>query len=150
MEMRETDPNHPDAILLMNELSDTLESLTGNSGRNSFQPGDTSFPRALFVVAYNEKQEAVGCGAIRPLTQHIAEIKRMYAKIRTKGVGTKVLGYLETQAQKLGYSHLRLETRFINKQAVCFYEKKGYYRIPNYGKYRNNSEAVCFEKCILP
>jgi GNAT superfamily N-acetyltransferase len=149
MDIRETDVNHPDAIHLMNELSDILESITGASGRNSFQPEDTSLPRALFVVAYNDQQEAIGCGAIRPLTQEIAEVKRMYAKGRTQGVGTQILAYLETQAQRLGYSHLRLETRLVNTQAVSFYEKRGYHRIPNYGKYRNRPEAVCFEKCIL-
>jgi ribosomal protein S18 acetylase RimI-like enzyme len=149
MEIRETHANHPDAIRLVNELSVILEELTGASGKNSFDPDDTYLPRALFVVAYNEKQEAIGCGAIRPLTQEIAEVKRMYAKSRTQGVGTKILSYLEIQAQRYGYTYLRLETRLINTQAVSFYEKSGYHRIPNYGKYKNKSEAVCFEKCIL-
>ncbi len=149
MEIRETPANHPDAIRLMDELSIILEELTGVSGINSFDPVDTSLPRAVFVVAYNDKQEAIGCGAIRPLTQEIAEVKRMYARSHTQGVGTQILSYLEGQAQRYGYTHMRLETRLINTQAVSFYEKRGYQRIPNYGKYKNRSEAVCFEKCIL-
>jgi GNAT superfamily N-acetyltransferase len=150
MEIRATHIDHPDAVRLMDELSIILEELTGVSGINSFDPVDISLPRAVFVVAYNDKQEAIGCGAIRPLTQEIAEVKRMYARSRTQGVGTLVLAYLERQAQRYGYTHVRLETRLINIPAVSFYEKRGYQRIPNYGKYQNRSEAVCFEKCILP
>ena len=150
VEIRETDVNHPDAIGLMNELSTLLEELTGESGKRSFQPTDMSLPRAVFVVAYNEQQEAVGCGAIRPLTQEIAEVKRMYAKNSAQGIGTQILCFLENHARKHGYSHLRLETRLINRQAVSFYTRRGYYCIPNYGKYQNRSEAVCFEKCLFP
>jgi hypothetical protein len=28
-------------------------------------------------------------------------------------------------------------------------KRGGYYRIPNYGKYANKPEAVCFEKNII-
>lgn len=70
----------------------------------------------------------------------------MFAKTKAKGVGTEILYYLETQAQKLGYDTIWIETRLINETAVAFYEKRGYYCIPNYGKYVNRPESVCFEK----
>lgn len=145
----ETNPNSPDALALMDELSEVLESITGSSGRNSFNPSDVCVPRSLFVVAYNEDKEAIGCGAIHPINGNIAEVKRMFAKTKAMGVGTEILSYLEVQAQKLGFSALWLETRLVNKSAVLFYEKRGYHRISNYGKYTNNPEAVCFEKKII-
>jgi len=148
MKIISKNPNGPDALLLMDELSNELESITGNSGKSSFNLDDVCVPRSLFVVAYAENEEPVGCGAIRPISENIAEVKRMYAKTRGLGVGTEILHSLEMQAQKLGYSTLWLETRLINKQAVLFYEKNGYHRIPNYGKYIDNFEAVCFEKNI--
>jgi ribosomal protein S18 acetylase RimI-like enzyme len=46
----------------------------------------------------------------------------------------------------MGYRAVWLETRLINECAVRFYEKRGYSRIPNFGKYRGNPQAVCFEK----
>ena len=144
--IKEEDPNTPDAIQLMDELSDALESITGNSGRSSFNTSDIFGQRAIFVLAYNENGEAVGCGAIRPIDDKTAEVKRMYAKEKGVGIGTKVLSHLEAKAQELGYTALRLETRLINQRAVAFYENRGYYRIPNYGKYVNRPEAVCFEK----
>ncbi|MCQ2013219.1 GNAT family N-acetyltransferase [Clostridium butyricum] len=149
MRIIETQPNTQDAISLMEQLSNSLEVITGDSGKNSFNSNDVCVPRSLFVVAYNEDGEAIGCGAIRPINEDVAEVKRMFAKTKAIGVGSEILHYLENHAQKLGYSALWLETRLINKRAVSFYEKKGYHRISNYGKYVNKSEAVCFEKNII-
>ncbi|MBZ0310953.1 MULTISPECIES: GNAT family N-acetyltransferase [Clostridium] len=149
MRIIETQPNTQDAISLMEQLSNSLEVITGDSGKNSFNSNDVCVPRSLFVVAYNEDGEAIGCGAIRPINEDVAEVKRMFAKTKAIGVGSEILHYLENYAQKLGYSALWLETRLINKRAVSFYEKKGYHRISNYGKYVNKSEAVCFEKNII-
>ncbi len=141
-------PNTKDAFQLMNELSDTLVSITGDSGRNSFDIKDIDDPRALFVIARNETCEAIGCGAFRPINDHIAEVKRMYTKYTNLGIGTKILLYLEMQAKMLGYTVIWLETRMINEQAISFYLKNGYYKIPNYGKYIGNLQAICFEKYL--
>ena len=148
MKIIEKSPNESDAILLMEELSQTLEAITGASGKNSFNSEDVCVPRSLFVIAYDEKDEPVGCGAIRPIDENIAEVKRMFAKVKTKGVGTQILSYLEMQAKKLGYSAIWLETRLINEDAVLFYKKNGYSEILSYGKYVGNTEAICFEKIL--
>ena len=144
--IREVDPNSTEAIHLIDELSNALEFITGNSGRSSFDPNDVNGHRAAFVLAYNENEEPIGCGAIRPMDEKIAEVKRMYAKEKGIGIGTAVLSYLEEKARELGYNALRLETRLINKRAVEFYESRGYRCIHNYGKYINRPEAICFEK----
>ena len=39
-----------DAILLMEELSETLRSITGHNGKNSFNSDDVCVPRSLFVI----------------------------------------------------------------------------------------------------
>ncbi|PJI09401.1 MULTISPECIES: GNAT family N-acetyltransferase [Clostridium] len=149
MKIVQINPHTEDALKMMEELSEALEKITGNSGKGSFNVDDISDPRAIFVLAYSDDKEPIGCGAIRPIDENTAEVKRMYAKNKTKGIGTKILCYLEEQAQKLGYSRLCLETRLINEKAVAFYEKRGYKRISNYGKYANRPEAVCFAKVLL-
>lgn len=148
MRIVQTDPHTKDALKMMDELSKTLKEITGNSGKNSFNIDDISDPRAIFVLAYSDNGESIGCGAIRPIDENIAEVKRMYAKNKTKGIGTKILCYLEEQAQKLGYSRLWLETRLVNEKAVAFYGKRGYKRISNYGKYADRPEVVCFAKVM--
>lgn len=142
------DPTTPDATDLIDALSETLASITGDSGKSSFDPDDVRGPIARFVIARTVEGHAVGCGAFRPLQPGVAEVKRMYAKPGTKGVGLAVLSHLEREAASLGYEQLWLETRLINERAVAFYEKHGYKRISNFGKYIGNSAAVCFAKSI--
>lgn len=134
-----------DANELLDELSAELENITGNSGRGSFNILDINNPRLIFVIA-REKGIAVGCGAFREISEEIAEVKRMYARKKSCGIGNKILSFLETQAKELGYRTLILETRRCNEKAVVFYLKQGYKVISNYGKYVDKPEAICFEK----
>lgn len=140
------DPASPVATSLIEALSETLARITGDSGKSSFDTNDVRGSRASFVVACTNTGTAVGCGAIRPIDESIAEVKRMYAMPGTSGVGSAVLAHLESEARTLDYSELWLETRLINQRAVSFYEKRGYSRIPNFGKYVGKAEAVCFGK----
>ena len=65
-------------------------------------------------------------------------------------MGAAILGFLEAQALQLGFTTLWLETRVVNHRAVAFYERHGYQKIPNFGKYIGNSEAVCLGKQLSP
>jgi GNAT superfamily N-acetyltransferase len=140
------DPGCADARALMDELSEALTAITGSSGRASFDPDDVRAPRACFAIARDAHGRALGCGAFRPLDAGVAEVKRMLARPGTKGVGDAVLRFLEAEAAGLGFSALWLETRLVNARAVAFYERHGYARIPNYGRYVGNAQAVCFAK----
>lgn len=142
----EEDPESPDALELTGELSDALEGITGRSGRASFSAADVRAPRALFAVARDENGKAAGCGALRPISDNIAEVKRMYARTKGKGIGSAVLSYLEDRALSFGYDTLRLETGAENIDAISFYERNCYIRIPGYGKYAGRSNCVCFKK----
>lgn len=146
--VRAESPALSDAQSLMNALSATLALITGDSGKASFDAADVQGERARFVVARNRMGIAVGCGAFRPLQEGVAEIKRMYAHPGYAGVGRAVLAFLENEARSLGYRELWLETRLVNARAVRFYEKHGYRRRENFGKYVGNAEAVCFEKAL--
>ncbi|MHA4867130.1 GNAT family N-acetyltransferase [Duganella sp. PWIR1] len=140
------DPGSADSVALMAELSTALEAITGDGGRSSFDVEDVRGPMACFVVARDDSGAALGCGAFRPLEPGVAEIKRMYARHGTSGVGSALLRFLEAEAVICGYQAVWLETRLVNRRAVDFYEARGYRRIANYGKYIGNPLAVCFEK----
>jgi len=142
------DPGSLDAHALIEELSATLARITGDSGKASFDPDDVRATKARFVVARNVDGDAVGCGAFRPLHDDVAEVKRMYSRPGTIGVGSVVLAFLESEARDLGYRALRLETRLVNARAINFYERRGYRRISNFGKYVGNAKAICFEKLL--
>ncbi|URZ17782.1 hypothetical protein CLFE_038370 [Clostridium felsineum DSM 794] len=148
MKIIEQSPNEEASLVLLEELSKCLKDITGSSGKSSFNSLDVLVPRSLFIVAYDENENAVGCGAFRPINKEIAEVKRVYAKIKAKGIGKKILIYLENEAHKRGYSALVLETRKVNLRAVNFYKAMGYVATANYGKYVGNTEAICFRKEI--
>lgn len=139
-------PFSSDAIVLMDELSECLRDITGNSGKNSFDANDVCNDRSIFVIARNQSGKAIGCGAFRPMKEATAEVKRMYAKEKGMGIGSKLLFYLEHQAYDMGYKTIRLETRIVNAKAVSFYKQNGYRKIPNYGKYVGRANSICFEK----
>ncbi|WP_432379797.1 GNAT family N-acetyltransferase [Duganella sp. P38] len=146
LQLSKEDPAAADSVWLMDELSSALEAITGDSGKASFDAADAAGAAGCFVVARDAGGKAVGCGALRPLQPGVAEIKRMYARHGTSGVGSAVLRFLESEAAALGYQAVWLETRLVNRRAVDFYAARGYTRIANYGKYIGNPLAVCFEK----
>jgi len=137
------------AKTLLASLSAELESITGDSGRNSFDSKDAELPRSAFVIAIDGlSNESLGCGAIRPVDTSTAELKRMYSSRSGRGIGTSILGFLESKSRYFGYSRIVLETRRVNTIAVRFYLSKKYREIPNYGKYVGRAECICFEKEI--
>ncbi|HET7462909.1 MAG TPA: GNAT family N-acetyltransferase [Longimicrobium sp.] len=142
------DPDAPDARELIAELDAALLVVAGRTGEASFSAADVRAPRALFVLARDAAGAALGCGAIRPLHGGVAEVKRMYARPGTQGVGGAVLAHLERAAAAFGYTELWLETGDVNTRAIDFYRRHGYQPIPNFGRYAGRSESVCFGKRI--
>jgi GNAT superfamily N-acetyltransferase len=145
--VEKSDPFSSESHRLIEMLSAELAAITGDSGKSNFTVEAMNDDKALWVLAKNTHGEAIGCGAIRPITQNIAELKECF---QTEACGSwgALLTFLETSAKDMGYSELRLETRHINHRAVNFYEKNGYIRIENYGPYVGRTEAVCFSKAL--
>ena len=140
------DPEHPDALTLVQELSAALAAITGDSGASSFSPADARAAGALFVVARSDNGSLLGCAGLRPLLQGVGEIKRMYARPGTKGVGLALLAHLEAHALRFGYRELWLSTRKVNLRALKFYRACGYGQIASFGKYAGRIESVCMGK----
>jgi ribosomal protein S18 acetylase RimI-like enzyme len=145
----DSQPTDGAALGLISALSGRLAEITGSDGRTHFTP-EALGPRACFLIAM-DGAEAVGCGALRPLEPgDIGEIKRMYARVPGRGIGSRVLAALEERARGFGYRVVRLETRKVNQAAVAFYLRHGYAVCHNYGPYVGREEAVCFEKRLSP
>jgi N-acetylglutamate synthase-like GNAT family acetyltransferase len=141
-----TNPNEKVAAII-DELSANLYLRFGSDGKNSFTDWQQNNSKYVFVVA-EINNEIVGCGAIRPISETVGEVKRMYSKYPRKKIGKTILAFLEDIASKSGYEELILETRIKNTEATQFYEKQNYKVIPNYGKYKDRPEAICFGKSL--
>ncbi len=142
-----SNPNEASAYSIIEELSQNLYERFGSDGKNSFTDWEYNNSKYIFAVA-ELNNEIVGCGAIRPLSEKRGEVKRMFAKYPRKNIGQSLLAFLETKAKELNYKELVLETRVKNKEACSFYLKSNYTKIPNYGKYANRLDAVCFQKTL--
>jgi hypothetical protein len=68
----------------------------GNTGPCQCTPAEVAGPGAAFIVAWRDAQP-VGCGAIRPLEQGVAAVKRMFveAPARRRGMARQMLQALE-------------------------------------------------------
>lgn len=105
----------------------------------------------VFLIAF-EQGIAIGCGALRRLGPGVAEIKRMYVAPghRGSGVAAGLLRALESFARTRGWTTLRLETGPAQPDAMRFYEREGYHRIPLFGAYVGSNLSVCYERALNP
>lgn len=71
-----------------------------------------------------------GLAEFEPL-ENTAELQKLYLADAAKGhgLGTRLVGLIESRARELGYKRLYLETHSNLKVAIHLYEKLGYRRI---------------------
>jgi putative acetyltransferase len=114
-----------------------------------FDPVLVSVPRSVFLVARRDG-EPVGCGALVPMDESCVEVKRMFVAKEERGLGiaTMILDELERLAREFDYDAIRLETGVKQPESIALYGKAGFYRIPNFPPFTDDSSAVCFEKKI--
>jgi len=100
----------------------------------------------IFAVGY-VAGEPVVCGALRPW-QDAIEVKRMYVvpAMRGRGLGKRMLAFLEAEATRRGFARAVLETGNRHAEAIALYTRAGWKPIPVYGPYIGSPISVCFEK----
>ncbi|WP_244851226.1 GNAT family N-acetyltransferase [Caballeronia sp. SL2Y3] len=146
--VRREDPWSLEAQALLDELSAMLAVFSGDGGQSRFSPEDACSARGAFVVARTTQGLALGCGAFRRFDYGVAELKRLYSRPNTCGVGKAILTQLEADAAAVGYHTLLLETRSFNRRAIAFYERNGFTPTARYGIYVHQPDARCFAKTI--
>jgi putative acetyltransferase len=150
MEVRQVDWDDPAAVAL--RAAQRVE-IAERYGTDDSEPGPapTAADISAFFVAFAHDGTPVGCGGLRRLDETHGEVKRMFVHPdhRGTGVSTAVLHRLETSALEAGWSRLVLETGTLQPDAIRFYTREGYTRIPNFGYYADSHDSVCFEKPLL-
>jgi ribosomal protein S18 acetylase RimI-like enzyme len=149
LHIMEVDPQGPDALRLLREAAVEARALYPEL----FEP-DTPWPGndptpsgGAYMVAYIDGN-AVACGALRPLADGAAEVRRMYVSrhARRQGVARSMMEALEHRAREAGYLWLRLETGHKQAPAIALYASMGFRRIAAFGPYVEDPTSVCFEK----
>ena len=84
------------------------------------------------------------CGAIQPLDEDTAELKRVYVlpEFRRRGLARQVVEQLELQALFHGYQFMALETGRAMPEAVALYTKLGYRETKPWGPFAGQAVPV--------
>ena len=144
-----TMPADPRAAALIAELDASLLEHYPPEEIYPLSPAEMrDFPGVFLIACDGERP--VACGAIRPLSDTVGELKRMFVRpeARGRGVAAAMLRELERVAVQRGWTTLRLETGTAQLAAIRLYERAGYSRIACFGAYAGGRWSVCFEKTL--
>ena len=138
--------DHPASISLRAAQRAEIEQRYGTPDSEP-GPAPTGDDITAFFVAF-DNDTPVGCGGLRELDPTEAEVKRMFVDPSSRGTGvsTALLARLEQVGRERGYRRLVLETGDQQPDAIRFYTREGYERIPNFGYYVDSAFSLCFAK----
>jgi DNA-binding MarR family transcriptional regulator/GNAT superfamily N-acetyltransferase len=131
VELRPTDPAHPDAKACFQhyfvELERRSNSRLDPATLITAKPHELRPPAGLLLIAYL-RSEPVGCGAVKHHADAPSEIKRMWVAemARGLGIGRRLLAELEASAARSGATRARLETNRRLTEAISLYRSAGY------------------------
>ncbi len=131
LQIERVDPASRDARWCVGQYFDELdrrfESGFDPAASLSAEDHELIPPRGAFLVA-SVDGEPVACGGVKAITRAVGSLKRMWVAdtVRGLGIGRRMLEALETQAQTLGLTTLRLETNQSLHEAIRLYRGAGF------------------------
>lgn len=113
-------------------------------------PGRYGPPDGVLLLAW-ENDEPVGVVGLRRLDAVSVEMKRLYVRPdqRGKKIGKQLAMEVISEAKRLGYTSIKLDTVPAMAEARQMYINLGFEQIPAY--YQNSEiDSICLEKRITP
>jgi GNAT superfamily N-acetyltransferase len=156
LEIRPSRFGAPVAQTLVAAAQAELTQRYGSADENPIESVEFDPPEGGFLVAWRAGVPVACAGwrtishfaGINGVPEDVAELKRMYVSPQARGTGVAaaLLSALEDSVRESGMRRMILETGERQPEALRFYEKSGYSRIPNYGYYKNEPDCVSFAR----
>jgi putative acetyltransferase len=139
-------PDQDEVIALIDALDAYQKPLYPPESFHGIDLAALLLPGVLFAVA-RDGGRAVGCGAVVLCPGH-GEIKRMYVDpvCRGRGIGARLLAFVEEAACAAGCRRLVLETGIHQREALALYQRAGYTPCEPFGDYLPDPMSVFMEK----
>ncbi len=111
-------------------------------------PGKYLPPGGRIILAHIN-DEPVGVVALRQMGENAGEIKRLFVKPETRGLGLgrKLVNAVIRESEKIGYEELYLDTLASMKEAIALYEGLGFMKTSAY--YDNPLPDVVYFRRVL-
>ena len=100
------------------------------------------------VVVARVDGAAVGMGALVETGDGTAELKRMFVRAQSRGLGIAggILDSLEQRARERAVTTVQLETGPLQPAAIAFYEGRGYRPVAAFAPYLDATNSLFFAK----
>ncbi|MBC8142038.1 MAG: GNAT family N-acetyltransferase [Armatimonadetes bacterium] len=146
--LHRTASDNPDFLALVVRLDEYLRIMDGDD--HAFYAALNTVDAIHHVVVAYRNDETIGCGAMKPFTEGVMEIKRMFVDPAHRGqeIAGAILAELERWAHEEAYTGFVLETGIKQTAAIRLYKKTGFVPVPNYGQYVGVDQSVCFAKAV--
>ena len=134
MTVRSYQPSDLDAVWELHNMA--LKATGAHLGNGSWDRDLRDIPnvylqnKGCFLIGQLDER-IIAMGALKCTDLNRAEIKRMrvHPDFQRHGYGTKILNALETEARRLGYDVLHLNTTTLQTAAQKMYENHGYHQV---------------------
>lgn len=133
--------------ILEKELDNELHKIYGEMQSNY---STANAVQNLKTVIIYESKKPIACGCLKPLENGLAEVKRVFVSLESRGMGRAktLVKEIENLAIESNIKSLILQTGIKQKAAINLYTSMGYNIIENYGPYINDANSVCMKKVL--
>ncbi len=146
VQIRIDDLTDPRIAEFLEEHLQDMRRISPPESVHALDLGRLKNPEITFWSAWNGS-DLVGCGALKRLDAEHAELKSMRTSIssRRTGIGKLILEHIMSEARRLGYKRMSLETGSMSffAPARSLYASYGFARCAPFADYKDDPYSVC-------